>query len=309
MGTCSSKTQTQTQTQNQPIEATIITPYAQQFEKVESTEIIEIDYMEPKNLGKNIIYFDGNAWSKGQIYEIGINNVTIIDIFTQATHTFKSNSVALRENIHPCSLMREHKTKCMRHLQLSGPLAQIVLSNSCSINHGPNDKASPKLNLRDNLPSYSINDSSSIMHKEMVPGKKIKLYFSTPYWKDDKKESIVIRHLYVYGYIYSVGKYHVTITIKIYQNQRYINLVIPEERYDMIYEREKGDSDIKMFTPVKYKDSETIIVDVAGDMVKLSGINTYVNKSEVKINLCQDTLDEMLKHNPKIFNIGDNLIQ
>lgn len=273
------------------------------------------------NLGKNIIYFDGWNWSKGNICEINPLGIKVVDLFTYRWTIFKPNSTALIPNIHPCE---------SRRLNCNNKTERLISTKSFDLSsykdpEWVNDSNRMKDYVKSlciDMPDYVINSSKPMEKEHMIIGKEVKLYIGyetsnlflkwrQKYTINDKQVTIhnisksTVHNVYTYGYIHGIGNGYVTVIVQM-RNSVYI-LVIPNKHLDQIYERCEEDYELKISTPVKFRDVSAIIVDVTGDMVKLSNMSHYVDKKDVKINLYKWSFDELCNTNPCTHSLGDDM--
>lgn len=304
---CSHNVQTVSTNNTQPEHviptASLITdPVDIKAEETVENEEETIDRKFP--IGKKIVYLDNRMWSVGQIHELNLDGVVVMDCFTGEKTTFKSNSSAINQRfISPISPRRP--TESVDYLGVYGSENEITESDYVDY------KIKKKNNVVENDHAklqrmYRYHEHKYIQFDELTIGKKIKIHFQS--WNDYNYSS---SHTFVHGYVFGIGKDHATLILRACCSRKIfdtVKLVISREHCKYLSEPCASDNEIKLLNSVMYDSQFCVISDVAGDMVKLTGIDGYVHRSAIySINPLECGVDDLLNGDPKTFNIGDCL--
>lgn len=315
--TCSHNVQTVSTNNTQPEDVVIPTaslitdPADIKAEAVENEEET-IDQKFP--ICSKIVYLDNRIWSVGQIHELNLDGIVVVDCFTGEKTTFKSNSSAINQRfISP--IFPRRPADSINYLGVYGSKNEITESSyvdSKIKNKSDGGDGDDKDDKDDEKNSTVKNDHAKlqrmyryreykhIQFDELTIGKKIKIYFQS--WSNNYCSS----HTFVHGYVFGIGEDHAMLILRVCCGRKTfdtVKLVISREHCKYLSEPCASDNEIKLLNSVMYNSQFCVISDVVGDMVKLTGIDRYVNRSAIYgINPLECGVND-----PKTLNIGDYL--
>lgn len=263
-------------------------------QKTEESLVPEESTGSDISVGNRIVYFNESEWSIGDVHETNARGVLIKNCFTGEEREFRPDSQAIAKNTIDPNDPRDFDNKY---------LAFFSKTNDLRYNYyiRPDTTLTPSgIDKLKRL--YRLGRSQSIPPDQFKVGKRIKLRITT-------RNKKVCRLSYTYGYIYGVGKDHVTVITDIHVILRdsVVRFRIPRDHWGSICEPDESDNEFRLFNNVIYNNRNYIIADLSGDKVKLSGLDEYIPRSECEIVKFNKDFESLLKVDSKLYKLDDSL--
>lgn len=244
--------------------------------------------------GDRIVYFNEFEWSIGDVHEINVRGVLIKNCFTGEEREFKLDSQAIAKNTIDPNDPRDFDNK---YLAFFNKTTNLKYNNYIRPATTLSQKEIDELGKL-----YRLGRSQSIPPDQFKVGKRIKLRITS-------RNGKVCRLSYTYGYIYGIGKDHVTIItdIHVFSKDSVVRFRIPRDHWGVVCEPDESDNEFRLFNNVTYNNHNHIIADISGDKVKLSGLDEYIPRSECKIMKSDKDFESLLEVDSKLYKLDDPL--